>query len=85
MFFVCYYIPDQRKIKCVMKLLMILKILNAALCSDENILYFNEDSGNGFCSSNETDIPNTDLNNINLDNNLDEDDPNTIILIRISA
>ena len=63
----------------------VIKILNAALCSDENILYFNEDSGNGFCSSNETYIPNTDLNNINLDNNLDEDDPNTIILIRISA
>ena len=30
-------------------------------------------------------ILNIDLNNINLDNNFDEDDPDTIILIRILA
>ena len=31
------------------------------------------------------DILNIDLNNINLDNNFDEDDPDTIILIRLLA
>ena len=30
-------------------------------------------------------IFNIDLNNINLDNNLDEDDPDTIILVRLLA
>ena len=30
-------------------------------------------------------ILNFDLNNINLDNNFDEDDPDTIILIRLLA
>ena len=30
-------------------------------------------------------ILNIDLNNINLDNNIDEDDPDTIILIRLLA
>ena len=30
-------------------------------------------------------ILNIDLNNINLDNNFDEDDPDTIILIRLLA
>ena len=30
-------------------------------------------------------IVNIDLNNINLDNNFDEDDPETIILIRLLA
>ena len=40
-----------------------------ALYADENILYFNEDSGNV-----DLNILNIDLNNINLDNNFDEDD-----------
>ena len=40
-----------------------------ALYADENILYFNEDSGNA-----DLNILNIDLNNINLDNNFDEDD-----------
>ena len=30
-------------------------------------------------------IVNIDLNNINLDNNFDEDDPDTIILVRLLA
>ena len=34
-------------------------------------------------SFNEMGILNTDLNNIDLDNNFDEDDPDTIIHIRI--
>ena len=53
--------------------------------ADENILYFNEDSGNVIFSCNEMGILNIDLNNINLDNNFDEDDPDTVILIRLLA
>ena len=55
------------------------------LYADDNILYFNEDSGNVVFSGNEMSILNIDLNNINLDNNFDEDDPDTIILIRLFA
>ena len=50
-----------------------------------NILYFNENSGNVVFNCNEIGILNIDLNNNNLDNNFDEDDPDTIILIRLSA
>ena len=45
------------------------------------MLYFHEDSGNVAFNCNEMGIPNIDLNNINLDNNFDEDDPDTVILI----
>ena len=51
--------------------------------TDENILYFNEDSGNVVFSCNEMGILNIDLNNINLDINVNENDPDTIILIRL--
>ena len=51
----------------------------------ENILYFNEDSGNDVSSCNEMSILNIDVTNINLGNNFDEDDPNTIILITEKA
>ena len=59
-----------------------IKNIFTALYADENILYFNEDSGNVLFSFNEMGILNIDLNNINLDNTSDEDDPDTIILIR---
>ena len=49
----------------------------------KNIFYFNEDSGNVVFSCDEMDILNTYLNNINLDNNFDEDDPETFILMRL--
>ena len=50
----------------------------------ENLLYFNEDSSNVIFNCNGMGILNIDLNNINLDDpNYDEDDPDTIILIRI--
>ena len=39
-------------------------------------------SGVTFCC-NEMGIPSVKLNNINLDNNFDEDDPDTVILIRL--
>ena len=54
--------------------------LFTALYADENILYFNEDPGNVAFNCNEMGILNIDLNDINLDNNFDEDDPDTLIL-----
>ena len=63
-----------------------IKILFTAFYADENILYFNEDSGNVVFTCNGTGILNIDLNNINLDDtNYDEDDPDTIILVRLLA
>ena len=56
-----------------------------ALYADENILYFNEDSGNDAFNCNEIGFLNIDPNNINLDNNFDEDDPDAVILIRFLA
>ena len=56
-----------------------------ALYADENILYFNEDSGNVVFSCNEMGIVNIDSNNINLDNNFDEYDPDTTIVLRLLA
>ena len=53
--------------------------------SDENILYFNADSMNVVFSYNETSVPKIDLKSINLDNNIDEDNPNTISIIRLLA
>ena len=47
---------------------------------DENIVYFNEDSGDAVFNYNEMGIVNIDLYNITLDNNFDKDDPDTIIL-----
>ena len=61
---------------------MIKKLL-ASLYADENMIYFNEDSGNVPTGiNNGTGILNMDFNNINLDNNFEEHGPDTIILIR---
>ena len=54
-----------------------------AFYADENILYFNRDFGNVIFTCNKMGILNIDLNNINLENNFDEDESDTIILIRI--
>ena len=62
-----------------------IKELYTALYVDENMLYFNEDSGNVEFSCNEMGILNIDLDNVNLDNNFDEDYPDTIFLIRLLA
>ena len=51
--------------------------------ADENIIYFNEDFDNVAFNCNEMGILNIDLNNINLDNNFDEDDLDTIIHVRL--
>ena len=61
---------------------MIKKLFNA-FYANENILFFNEGPGDVVFNCNEMGILNIDLNNINLDNNFDEDDPDTIILIRL--
>ena len=54
------------------------------MCGDENILYFNEHPGNVVFNCNEMGILNIDINNMNLDDtNYDEDDPGTIIHIRL--
>ena len=48
-------------------------------------IYLNEYFGNVLFSCNEISILNIDLNSINLDNKFDEDDHDTIILIRLLA
>ena len=63
-----------------------IKILFTALYADENILYFNEDSSNVVFNCNGMGILSIDLNNINSDDtDYDEDDPDSIILIRLLA
>ena len=59
--------------------------LFTALYADGNILYFNEDSGDAVFNYNEMGNANIDLNNINLVDNFEEEDPNAIILFRILA
>ena len=59
-----------------------MKKLFTDLYADENILHINEDSGNTVFNYNEMGIDDIVLNNINLDDNFDKEDPNTIILIR---
>ena len=56
-----------------------IKKLYTALYADENILYFNEDSGDAVFSCNEVAVLSIDLNNINLDTNYYEDGRKTII------
>ena len=61
-----------------------IKILFTSLYADENILYFNEDSGNVIFICKGMDILNIVLNNINLDDtSYDEDDADTIIHVRL--
>ena len=48
-----------------------------------NILYFNEDSSNPVLNCIEMGVLKIDLKNINLDNNIDENNPDSIILIRL--
>ena len=60
-----------------------IKKLFTALYADENILYFNEDSGNAVFNSNELGIVNIDLNKISLDGNFDEYDPEAIVCGRL--
>ena len=77
-----------------MKLLMIvaLKLIpiwfvtsTMMVYADDGLLFFDEDSGIIIFCCNEISIPSVNLNNINLDNNFDEDDPDTIIFIKLLA
>ena len=53
--------------------------------ADDGLLFFDKDSGDvTFCCS-EMGILSVNLNNINRDNSFDEDDPGTIIIIRLLA
>ena len=63
----------------------IIKKLYTALYADENILYFNEDSGDGIFCCDGMGISSVNAINSNLHNNFDEDDPDTIIFVRLSA
>ena len=58
-----------------------IKKLFTALYTDENLLYFNEDSSDAVLNYNEMGIANIGLDNISLYDNFDEEDANTIILI----
>ena len=62
-----------------------IKKLFIALYADENMFYFDEDSGNIVFNCYRMGILNIDLNNIDLDDNFDEDDLDTITLIRLLA
>ena len=62
-----------------------IKKLFTALYVDENVLYFDEDSGNVVFNCNERDIHDIDLKNINLDNDFNVDDPGTIIHVILLA
>ena len=61
------------------------KKLFTTLYGDENILYLNKNTRNVVFTCNTMVFLNIDVNNINLDNNYDEDLPDTIILIRLLA
>ena len=75
----CYEAVDDslEALKHILVGLVQVKRLKNSLYADENILYFNEDSGNVAFSCNEMGILNIDLDNINFDNNFDEGDPDS--------
>ena len=63
----------------------IIKKLFTALYVDESILYFNEGSCDTLFNCSGMGILNIDLNKINLNDNFDQDDPDTIFVIRLLA
>ena len=63
-----------------------IKKFPTALSADDNTLYFDEYSGNPTFFCTQMGILSIDLNNINLDDtNYEEDNPKTIIHIRLLA
>ena len=61
-----------------------IKNLDHGLFSNDSIIFVNEDSNNITLLSDEMGFLSVDLNNINLDDaNFDEDDPETIIHVRL--
>ena len=99
--FLIVYCPDKYKTKkichvddCLVALEFIpdwfvsskmIKKLFTALYADDGLLFFDNDSGSVTFCCNEMGILSVNRNNIYLDNNFDEDDPDTIILVRILA
>ena len=98
--FLIVYCPDKYKIQIMcgeavddslaaLKLkpdwIVISKMINELFKLIKIYLYFNQDYINAVFSCNEMVILNIDPNNINLGNNFDKDDPDTVILIRILA
>ena len=70
----------------IYKLCIIYKKLYNALFAGDDILFFDEDSGHVTFSSDEMGILSVDLNNIKPgDTNFYEDDPKTIIHVRLLA
>ena len=79
---------SQLMLKLIPDLLVTSKTITelyAALYADESILHFDDDSDNVVFSCNKMSILNIDINKVSLDNNFDEDDPDTIILISLLA
>ena len=62
-----------------------IKKLFTALYADDGLLFFDEDSGSVRFCCDELCIVSVSLNNIYLNNNFDEDDPDTIIFVRLLA
>ena len=56
---------------------------NTVLYADDGLLFFDEYSGGVTFCCNEMGILIVNLNNINLDNNFDKYDPDTVILSRL--
>ena len=53
--------------------------------ADDNIYYYDEGFGEAIFNCSGMDLLDIDLNNISLDDKFDEDDPDTIILMRLFA
>ena len=62
-----------------------IKDLYNALYADDGLLFSDEDSSDVLLCCNEMGILSVNLNNVNLDNSFDEDDLDTITLIRLLA
>ena len=78
--------PATLKLICVWFVTSkIIKTHFTALYADEDILYFKEDSSNVTLFCNQVSILSVNLININLNNNFDNDDRDTILLITLLA
>ena len=80
------FLPTLNFVPDWFETIKMIKKLFTALYVDENILHFDEDFGNAVFNCDEMGIPNIDLDCINLeDNDFDEDNPDTIIYVRLLA
>ena len=76
------FLPSLNFVPDFFVTIKMIKKLFTAFYANENILYFDEDSGNVVFNCNEMGILDIDLNNISLDNDFDEDDPDIIIHVK---